>query len=178
MTGRRQRPGVAVREHGGAVLEERRAVHAEGAVRRDILVVDRERLALEQRAQRVGRAVTVAPEDPAHALDGPEEVHRGGAGGRERPAQPLEVLRRIARAQRARAERDAHGRRDADRRRATDHHVLDGARHLPVVAVDAVDLTRGEHALVEHDHAAASPLDRTNGHGERRPLRGAYPNRL
>src|SRR5206468_7171314 len=68
--------------------------------------------------------------------------------------------------------------RDADRRRATDHHVLDGARHLPVVAVDAVDLTRGEHALVEHDHAAASPLDRTNGHGERRPLRGAYPNRL
>src|SRR5207245_72328 len=76
------------------------------------------------------------------------------------------------------AQRDPHGGRDADRRRAADHHVLDGARHLPVVAVDAIDLARRQHALVEHDHAAASPFDRPDGHREARPPCGAYPNRL
>ena len=174
----RQRPGVAVGEDGGAVLEQRGAMHAERTVRRHVLVVDRERLALEQRPDRVRGAVAVAREDAAHALDGPEEIHGRRARRGEGAAEALEVAGGVGGAQRARAERDTHGRRDADRRRAADDHVLDGARDLAVVAIDAVDLARRQHALVEHDHAAASPLDGSDWHGVRRPPRGAYPNRL
>src|SRR5439155_592600 len=55
---------------------------------------------------------------------------------------------------------------------AARHQVLDGARHLAVVAVDAVDLARGEEALVEHDHASAAPLDGPDRHA---PLGGSIP---
>src|SRR5213075_972873 len=153
-----------------AVLDERRAVRAETAVGGHVLVVDGERLALEQRAQRVRGAAAVAREDPPHALDRPEEVDRRWPRGGEGPAVAPEVA-----AQRARAERDPHGGGHADRRGAADHHVLDGARHLAVVAVDAVDLARGEEALVEHDHASIAPLDGSDRHAGRRER--AYPNR-
>src|SRR5947208_3497415 len=110
----------------------------------------------------------------SHALDRPEEVDRRRPRGGEGPAQAREVAPEVA-AQRARAERDPHGGGHADRRGAADHHVLDGARHLAVVAVDAVDLARGEESLVEHDHASIAPLDGSDRHAGRRER--AYPNR-
>src|SRR5437899_252382 len=91
--------------------------------------------------------------------------------GREGPAQAFEGAPEVT-AQRARTERDPHGGGHADRRGAADHHVLDGARHLAVVAVDAVDLARGEEALVEHDHASAAPLDGPDRHAS---LGGSIP---
>ena len=45
-------------------------------------------------------------------------------------------------------------------------HVLDGARHLAVVAVDPVHLARRQQALVDHDHAPVSPFDRPHRHAD------------
>src|SRR5436309_2319451 len=174
-----ERTGVAVGQDRRAVLEERRAVRAEAPVGGHVFVVDGERLALEERMERVGGAAEVAREDPPHALDRPEEVDGRRPRGGEGPAQALEVALRVA-AQRARAERDAHRGGHADRRGAADHHVLDGCCHVAVVAVDAVDLARREETLVEHHHASVAPLDGPDRHTRRltqhsRITRGATP---
>jgi hypothetical protein len=140
------------------------AVLAHEPVGGDVLVVHGERLALEECAHGVDRPVLVPCEDAPHPVDGPEEVHRGGTGRGEAATEPVEIAREIARAQRAGAERDAHAGRHTDRRRAPDDHVLDRARDLAMVAVDPIDLSRRQQALVDHDHAAVPPFDRAHRH--------------
>src|SRR5204863_6217230 len=86
-----ERARIAVGHDGRPVFDERRAVAAERAVRGDVLVVDGECLALEQHPERIDRTVAVAKEDPSHAVDRPEEIHRRRPRGGEAPAEALEV---------------------------------------------------------------------------------------
>ena len=60
------------------------------------------------------------------------------------------------------AERDAHGRRHADGRRAANHHVADGLGHFLVGAAGDVRLFERQARLVDHDHGAIGPLDGFN----------------
>jgi hypothetical protein len=170
----RERARVAVGHDRRAVLDELGAVAAERPVHGDVLLVNRERLALEERAQRVGRAVLVPREHLPHPLDGPEEVHRRRPRGGEGAAEAIELARRVA-PQGAGAERDAHRGRDADGGCAANDHVLDGARDLAMIAVDPIHLARRQQTLVDHDHASVPPFDRPHRHGDALARRASIP---
>ncbi len=161
VSGRREGAGIAVREDRRAVLDERRAVRAEGAIGGDVLVVDGAGLALQHQPQGLDVARVVLRVDAPHALDGPEEIHGRRSGCREGAADLVELAAELFALQPAHTERDAHGGRDADGRRAADHHVFDRARDLTIVAVDAIDFTHGQQTLIDHDDSTARPLDRT-----------------
>jgi hypothetical protein len=151
-----------VREHGRARTQQRRPVLAEGAVAGDVLVVDRDRFLAQHLAHHFGAAPARAAESAAHALDGPEEIHRGRPRRGEAAADAIEGTPRIAIGRLRHAERDPHRGGDADRRRTADDHVLDRARDVAVVAIDAVDFLHRQQSLIEQDDGAVAPLDRTN----------------
>lgn len=134
----------------------------EPAVRVEILLVDRQRLPLEQGAQGVDRTLRVLADHTPHALDRPEEIHRRRASRGERAAQLLEVAREPVGGQRSRAEREPHRRSDADRGRAADDELLDRANDVGGIAVEAIDFAVGKQALIEHHDSTTSPFDGTN----------------
>ena len=154
-----ERARVAVGEDGRPVFYQPRTVRAERPIRRDVLLVDGARLALEHEAQRLDVAGLVLRVDASHALDRPEEIDGRRARRGERPADTVELAPQLLASERAHAERDAHRGGDADRGRAADHHLLDGARHLTIRRVHAVDLARGQQTLVDHHDASVVPLD-------------------
>ena len=85
-----------------------------------------------------------------------------GRVSRNRLADPGNSARRSSSVRGVRtldAQRDAHRRGHADRRRAADHHVLDRGGHVAIVGVGVADHFARQAALVEHDHALAGPFD-------------------
>src|SRR5262249_52128473 len=77
-------------------------------------------------------------------------------------AQALEPGVGVALGKPTDAERDAHGRGNADRRCATHDHFPDGARHLAGVAVDAIDFAPGKQPLIDHYDPSPPPFDRSD----------------
>ena len=98
-----------------------------------------------------------------HALDRPEQVDRGRPRRRHQVAQSAGTRWRTAwcrwRLLRFMPEREAHGRGDADRRRAANHHRLDGLGHVLGGLAGDVDLRRRQLALVDHHDGVVFPLD-------------------
>src|SRR5882724_716962 len=98
----------------------------------------------------------------AHALDGPEKIHRGWAGDALRLAEVLELfaeLREVLGLAVACPEGDSHRRGHADRGRAAHHHVADGVRYLLVRLAEEVHLFVRELRLVDEADALLGPFE-------------------
>ena len=94
-----------------------------------------------------------------HAVDGPEEIHRGWAGGSERFADAREFRIEIRRTGFQDAERDAHRRGYANGRGAANDHGLDSIGDFKVVHTCDEYLLAREARLIDHDHTRAGPLN-------------------
>ena len=171
VAGRRERAGVAMRENARVRRHHLRAEGAHRATTRDVLVVNRHRLAVESildlpdRFPRPGRGA----ERSLHPVDRPEQVH----GGRPRSPHQLarlvelggEFLGASGRAP-AHAQGDAHRGRDADGRRSADDHRPDRARDFGRRLAADVDFLCRKLALVDHHHRVGLSRDR----GEHRSI--------
>ena len=166
-------PGVAVGEDARLGRQQFGAEVPHEAAGLEVLLLDGEGLLEEPEAQRVGPGGLQRVEAPPHPLDGPEQVHGGGARGGEGRAHvgPLAPERRPLAAGRARAEGEAEGRRDPDRGGAADRHVLDRGRDLVVGAAAQEDLLVGKTPLVDHHHDPVLPRHRRDHPHLREPHR-------
>ncbi len=99
-------------------------------------------------------------EKPLHAVDGPKQIHRGGARSSQPRADALELRRELLRRDgfgAQCAESDAVSRRDADGRRAADDHRDNHVGHLLVGGGEHVALLQGEPGLVDEANAFRRP---------------------
>ena len=161
----RQRTCVAVREDFRLVGHKRRAIYAHRLAAANVLVVDRVRLGLEPLLELVhgGAALRGCGKRPLHALDGPEQIHCRRSRRGHQVAGLLELCRELLRARGAaalHAERNAHGRGDANRRGATNDHRRDGLGHFFGRLATHVDLGSRELPLVNHHNRIVFPLNR------------------
>ena len=148
----RQRPGVAVRQRGGARGDQRRPVPRHRGVRRALLLVDVSRL-IERCVPQCARPALHGREPPQHAIERPAQVHRRRSCRAERRggrAHRVEVGRQ------PRGQRETVGGGDADGRRAAHAHRRDRLGDgLHAVQID-VALLGGQQRLIEQPHAAAA----------------------
>src|SRR6185436_18355266 len=153
---------IAVGEDARAGGDQRRAVRAHGPVGGEILVEDGLRLREEARADLVQRPPAAREDEPPHALQGPEEVDRGGARGAEPLDRLLEVGEKplvVTRAALPCRERHAEGGRHADGGRAADHEGADAVGHFRPGGAAPLDLLDGEPGLVHEDQPVAGPAE-------------------
>ena len=116
---------------------------------------------LRERFARERRGIGAGGHRALHAVQGPEQVHRGrprGAQGRQlgRHARGIRAAGALHR------EHDPVGRGDADRGRATHHQVADRLRHRDGIAARDPGLLARQAALVEQEQRIAAPLQRAN----------------
>src|SRR5688572_13049233 len=132
-----ERTGVAMSHDARALGNQLRAQAAQGAVGRQVFVVDRPRLGFE---------VIRLP----HALERPEEIHRGG------PAlgEDLITFGRSA------GQYDPERGRAANRRRTAYHHVPDRLRHLGSGTAGDVDRFFRKEPLIKKLESIAFPAYR------------------
>src|SRR5205823_4767010 len=155
ITGGRERPRVAVRQHARAVGQHLRAMRPHCAATRDVLVVDLLRLAIETVRQLLSRlsCLRAFAEHALHAIDRPEQVDRCRPRRGHHVADLLELdgeLTRALRGAAADAQRDAPRRRDTDRGGAPNHHRANGFRDLLRRAAAHVNFLTRQLALVHH----------------------------
>ena len=137
VTGRGQGPGIAVGEHGVAVVDAGRPVAADLAADLHVLA-----------------AHGLGPPQGPHALHAPAQVH-GRGPGRLQTHQGLVIGRapvgtgRQAAAQFLKGQHAAETGRDADGRSAAHHHHLQGPDGLVQGADGQVVLAPGQGALVQ-----------------------------
>ena len=143
---RRQRPRVAMRQHGFAIRYQRRAVAADGLAHRDVLLVDLLRFGDAAFPYLLARGPIQRLVKVLHPLDGPEEVHGRGPCGRKRVAYRLKIRSLLH------AQSHSHRRRHADRRSAADHHVANGLRYLFIGAGSDILFAQRELSLIDHDY--------------------------
>ena len=165
VTGGRQRAGVAVREDPRGLRHQRRAVRAHRPAALHVLVVDRLRLDFEAPLDLVDRVAALrgGGERLLHALDRPEQIHRGRPRRGHQVADLLELggeLLGAGRRAAAHAERDAHRGRHANRRRAANHHRLDRLRDVFRRLAGDVDLGCRQLPLVDHHDRVVFPFNR------------------
>ncbi len=104
-------------------------------------------------------------EDPLHAVDGPEQVHRRGPCRGQPRADQLKLRRKIGSGSGLRAQGahcDAIGSRDADRRRSAHHHGFNYLGHLFIGGGEYIALLKGKLGLVDETDAFRSPLKSEN----------------
>jgi hypothetical protein len=127
VTGGRDRPGIAVRNDVVAVGDKGGAKGPHFPVRCDILIVHALRFHNEHFTEAIEGFILVLPHEPLDAVDGPEQIDRGGAGSRHMGADLFELRPegfKGVRLDLARSERQSHGRRNADGRRTADPQPL------------------------------------------------------
>ena len=99
-------------------------------------------------------------EQPLHAVDGPEEIDRGGPGSGQARADALELGGELG-SRRGRglhcAQGDAVGGGDADSRRAADDHGDDDLGHLLIGGGEYIALLEWELGLVDKTDALRGP---------------------
>ena len=160
---RRQRAGIAVREHPGAIGQERRAMFAQRAVRADVLLEDL--VGLRQQRVGLGRRRIGRERFPlqAHALERPEEVDGGGPAGRQNVKAMLHGAgeRRACRMAVPQGfKRYTEGGRTADGGCAAHHHLANPLRHrLGTVIAQVAELGR-QDTLVDHFQVPVAPTQR------------------
>src|SRR5207248_753073 len=96
----------------------------------------------------------------AHAADGPKQVDGGGASLADSVADLVEIapqFRNVVTFRIARAKRNSHGGRDADRRRTAHYHTADGVRYFFVRRAGDVALLDGKLGLINEAHAFIRP---------------------
>ena len=101
-----------------------------------------------------------------HALKGPEEIHRGGPGGRDFPADFLEApqeLGHILGMDLEGPQGGAHGGGHPDGRRPPDGQGADGLDHLMIIPDLQIDFFPGEAALVQEPDLVDIPADAAVG---------------
>ena len=164
VAGRGQRAGVAVRQHARLVGQQRRAVARRwrGSSRRPRRGCGRPRA-----ASRAVSSSTLSPacgpggEGSLHPLDRPEQVDRGRPGRGQHVGtacwNSVSELAGAGGGAPLHAERQAHRRGHADRRRAADRHRGDGLGHLVARAAAHVDLAARQLPLVDHHDVVAVP---------------------
>src|SRR5579859_836951 len=160
-----ERSGVAVGEHSAAARHERRAVASHGLIRGNVFGVHTLRFFNERLLDLRDRADANALELFLHAADGPEQIHRSGARLSDEVADLIEIAFQVA----VRfgfgivyAERNAHGSRDADRRRPAHHHVADDVGYLLVCLAGDVGFFGRQLRLVDEAYAAVGPFKSLN----------------
>jgi len=153
VAGRGQGSGVAVGHDGIAVGNEFRPVLAHGLVDRDILdvhVLGRAEPGREQVAQ--GGVAHLLPR-PAHARDGPTQVDGRRPGLFQIGEKPVEAFLpgRLRLGRFAGGQIAAVGGRDANGRRAANHHGLQGIDGVGGVATHEIFLAVRQKTLVEQE---------------------------
>ena len=154
-----------MRQHARAVRHDRRAEPAHRTAARNVFVVDRLCLAVQTRRQFLRRlpGVRAFGKRALHPIDRPEQIDGGRPSGRHEVAQLLELNGELSRPfcrAAPHAERQTHRRRDANCRRAANHHRLDGARDLRAAFATHVDFLGGQLALIHHDDDIVLKIDR------------------
>ena len=165
VAGRRERAGVAVRQHARAVghhvgAESRPSRGSSPRLRRGSPAPrDRAASAISSADSPGLRALG---ERALHPVDRPEQVDRGRPRRRHQVAGLLELDRELLRALGRAAphpERDAHRGRDADRRRAANDHRPDRLRDFRRRPAAHVDFLGGQLALIDHDDDVVLAID-------------------
>ena len=135
---------------------------AQAAAGLEVLPLDGQRFVEERGTEQRAALRREGVEPAAHPLDRPEEVDRSGPRGGERRAHvgPLGPQSCFLAPGDAGAEGEAKSGGDPDRGGPADRHVLDGGRHLVVVAAAQEDLLGGQAPLVDHHHDAVLPRHR------------------
>ena len=156
-----------MRKDAAFVGKQRGPVRAHRLARGDVFFVHGMRLGkqplfdLRQWHARFGQV----REKRLHPVDRPEEVDRRGTGGGETCADALELRREFVDGVGLTllcAQRHAVRRRNADGRRAADHHGDDGVGHLIAGCSEHVALFEGELGLVDEADALGSPSEGGN----------------
>ena len=166
--GRGQAAGVAVGQDALAGLDQLRAVAADRPAHRPVLVVDPAGL-VEQPLQQLRPAGCQPGRDRngVHAVQRPEQVHRGrpaGAEGCGRRAERIADRLGVIDPSRPRPDHGPVGRRDPDRRRTADPQRPDrlpDRGHVPAVDLDG--LGRQSRLVDQADQTrrrVADPSDR------------------
>ena len=94
-----------------------------------------------------------------HAVDRPEQIHRGRPGGSQFFRDDFELRVEFRRIGFCYTDRNSHRRRDTDRGSAANDHGADRVRDLLIGPAGYVGLFGGQAGLVDHDHAFVGPLN-------------------
>jgi hypothetical protein len=116
------------------------------------------RLLRERRGERRLRLQLQRRQSGPHALQGPEQVDRGGTALRQQLECRIHAERELGAGhllQAPRLERDAIGGGAADGRRAAHHHAADGSGDPRRRIVGQHVETRRQHPLIDHLDSAA-----------------------
>ena len=160
-----ERARVAVREDARARGHQRRAVGAERAVSRHVLLEDRLGLVEQPRAHRGDGLAANAVGHPPHPFEGPEEIDGGRPRGGQALRRGLEIGEQIVDGlgtALARGQRDPEGGGHTDGRRPADDERADRLGHVfPPPVLPRLFLAR-QAGLIEEQQAVAGPADRSD----------------
>ena len=156
---RRQRTGIAMREHRLMIGNQVRAVPPDGLVDGNVLEADLLRLG--------SQAFPDFPQWPAaqrliklaHAVNRPKKIDCRRTGAGQRIADPLHLRIQIASIGMRQAQRHPHRSRYPDGRRTANHHVADGGGDIFISSAGDILFVQRQARLVDHHHARWSPFN-------------------
>ena len=151
-----ERSGIAMSEYGFVIGHERRTMFADGLADGDVFETDLPGLLNEAQADEIGGRPGQGFVQGLHALDGPEQIDGGGAGGGESFTDEVEIGAFDD------PESHAHGRCNTDGGSAANGHGADVVGHVLIGLARDVGLFQRQASLVNHDDAVGGPLDRFN----------------
>ena len=166
----RQRSGVAVRQHAAITRQQFGAMSSQCAARCDIFVVHQLRFRDHRGAQRIygrawfGRQFEIVA---AHALDGPEKIHRRRPRRCQHATDDFKLCRqRMDRGRRTLLQPQSHSHRSrhADGRRTAHHHRHNHVRDLLIRGCEYVSFFKRQARLVQKPDAVFGPFKGQN-HG-------------
>ncbi len=153
---RRQRAGVAVREHARAIGNQRGAVLANATAHGAVFIANARGLVAKS-PHEIGRRPTMRVRHSHHSAERPGEIHRGRSRGGDPRRCRRHAIERVGRSRFASSERqrEPHGARDTDRRRAAYGERRDRVADVVDRAKIAIRLAQRQGALVENANSGA-----------------------
>ncbi len=133
-------------------------------IRRHVFRVNRDRLRAHASEQFRGIQRITFVEHATHSIDRPRKIYRSGPGGFQSLRDDREAFFRLRTRGTLDSERDTHRCRDANRRRAANHHRADSLRDAAIVAIGTNHLARGQQALIDHANGIRPPFYRHHRH--------------
>jgi hypothetical protein len=148
----------------GIIVDQRRAICAQRAVGRKVLLVNRDSLLAQPGKQRGPVKRPVIHYHAAHPIDRPRQVNRRGPGRLKLFGHNREARLSPRTAGALEPERNSHGGGNSDRRRAPDYHRANRIGDAAIVFVNPIYLAAWEQPLIDHAHAIRAPLHRIDSH--------------